>query len=171
MTKTAYLFGEIHGSEIVNMKEFEIWENFYNSGLRHLFLEIPYFEAQFLNIWMESKDDSILNELWRDNEGTAGNSPFDHDFFAKIKLLCPKTIFHGTDIGHAYGTTGKRFLKTVSSDSEEYHFAAENIEQGKKSLAYSMSFRSAEGTLTDSDIDIDGLLAKLKDAFGAELRA
>ena len=131
MTRKAYLYGEIHGSEIVNLKEFEIWKDFYNRGFYHLFMEIPYFEAQFLNIWMESKDDSILNELWSDNEGTSGNSPFDHDFFAKIKLLCPKTIFHGTDIGHAYGTTGKRFLKTVSSDSEEYHFAAENIEQGK----------------------------------------
>ena len=56
---------------------------------------------------------------------------FDREFFIKIKLSCPKTVFHGTDIGHAYNTTGKRFLKTVSSDSEEYHFAAENIEQGK----------------------------------------
>ena len=50
-------------------------------------------------------------------------------------------------------------------------YCGENIETGKKSLAYSMSFRSAEGTLTDADIDIDGLLAKLKETFGAELRA
>jgi len=50
-------------------------------------------------------------------------------------------------------------------------YCGENIEQGKKSLAYSLSFRSKDGTLTDADIDIDAILAKLKDAFGAELRA
>ena len=42
MSKTAYLFGEIHGSEAVCLKEFEIWKEFYDGGLRHLFLEIPY---------------------------------------------------------------------------------------------------------------------------------
>lgn len=132
MTKTAYLFGEIHGSEAVCLKEFEIWKEFYDGGLRHLFLEIPYFEAQFLNLWIKSEDDSILDELWIDNEGTAGNSVFDREFFIKIKLSCPKTVFHGTDIGHAYNTTGKRYLESILPDSEEYRLALENIEQGRK---------------------------------------
>lgn len=132
MTKTAYLLGEIHGSEAVCLKEFEIWKDFYNRGLRHLFLEIPYFEAQFLNLWIKSKDDSVLDELWIDNKGTAGNSVFDREFFIKIKLSCPKTIFHGTDIGHAYNTTGKRYLESILPDSEEYRLALENIEQGRK---------------------------------------
>ncbi len=132
MTKTAYLFGEIHGSEIVNIKELEIWKNFYNCGLRHLFLEIPYFEAQFLNLWIKSEDDSVLDKLWIDNKGTAGNSVFDREFFIKIKISCPKTVFHGTDIGHAYNTTGKRYLESVLPDSEEYRLALENIEQGRK---------------------------------------
>lgn len=132
MSKTAYLFGEIHGSEAVCLKEFEIWKDFYDGGLRHLFLEIPYFEAQFLNLWIKSEDDFVLDELWIDNEGTAGNSVFDREFFIKIKLSCPKTVFHGTDIGHAYNTTGKRYLESVSPDSEEYRLALENIEQGRK---------------------------------------
>ncbi|MBQ6876832.1 MAG: hypothetical protein IJO22_00320 [Oscillospiraceae bacterium] len=131
MTKTAYLFGEVHGSEAVCLKEFEIWNDFYSRGFRHLFLEIPYFEAQFLNLWIKSEDDSILDELWRDNKGTAGNSIFDRDFFIIIKLLCHETVFHGTDIGHAYDTTGERFLKTVFPDSEKYRLAADNIEQGR----------------------------------------
>ena len=68
MTKTAYLFGEVHGSEAVCLKEFEIWKDFYARGFRHLFLEIPYFYAQFLNLWMNSEDDLILDELWADNK-------------------------------------------------------------------------------------------------------
>lgn len=132
MKKTAYLFGEIHGSESVCQKEFEIWQDFYRRGFRHLFMESSYFEAQYLNVWMKSDDDFILDELWRDNEGTCGNSVFYRDFLVSIKKFCPETVFHGTDIGHAYETTGKRFLGTVSADSEEYRIAAENFEQGKK---------------------------------------
>ena len=132
MSKTAYFFGEIHGSEAVCLKEFEIWNDFYNRGFRHLFLEIPYFYAQFLNLWINSEDDLILDELWADNEETAGNSDFDKEFFIKTKLFCPKTVFHGTDIGHSYDTTGKRYLETVSPDSEEYRLASENAEQGRK---------------------------------------
>ena len=132
MSKTAYLFGEIHGSEAVCLKEFEIWKDFYGRGFRHLFLEIPYFNAQFLNLWINSEDDLILDELWADNKGAAGNSDFDREFFIKIKLFCPKTVFHGTDIGHTYDSTGKRYLESVSQDSEEYRLAFENAEQGRK---------------------------------------
>ena len=132
MSKTAYLFGEIHGSEAVCLKEFEIWKDFYARGFRHFFLESPYFYAQFLNLWMNSEDDLILDELWADNKGSAGNSDFDREFFIKTKLFCPKTVFHGTDIGHTYDSTGKRYLESVSPDSEEYRLALENIEQGRK---------------------------------------
>ncbi|MBQ6700494.1 MAG: hypothetical protein IJM98_07490 [Oscillospiraceae bacterium] len=131
MTKTAYLFGEIHGSEAVCQKEFEIWQDFYKRGLRHLFMELPYFYAQFLNLWIKSGDDNILCELWENGKGTQGNSNFNREFFVEIKKLCPETVFHGTDIGHAFNTIGTRYLETVSPDSAEYRIAAENIEQGK----------------------------------------
>ena len=68
-------------------------------------------------------------------------------------------------------TTGKYFMEIGMHCLGCPSARGENIEQGKKSLAYSLSFRSKDGTLTDADIDIDSILAKLKDAFGAELRA
>ncbi len=45
-----------------------------------------------------------------------------------------------------------------------------NIGEGKKSLAYSLRFRSKDGTLTDADIDMEKLLDELKREFGATLR-
>lgn len=129
MTKKIYLYGEIHGSEIVNKKELEIWNNFYSRGFRHIFMEISYFYAGFLNLWMQSENNDILDELFDGN--CSGNSEFDRNFFENIKEFCPETVFHGTDIGHFYSTHGKKFLETVSADSEQYRIAEENIEQGK----------------------------------------
>lgn len=147
MTKTAYLFGEIHGAEAVCQKEFEIWQDFYKRGFRHLFMELPYFYAGFLNMWIKSASDDILSELF--SEKTSGNSEFDRKFFKDIKAFCPETIFHGTDIGHAFNTTGKRYLETVSPDSEEYRIAAENIEQGQK--YYRTWQNSANGEYSDME--------------------
>jgi hypothetical protein len=52
-----------------------------------------------------------------------------------LKSQCPETIFHGTDVGHQYNTTGERFLKYLQSnkleDSEKYLLTKEVIEQGK----------------------------------------
>jgi len=149
MTKKAYLYGEIHGSEIINKKESEIWQDFYNRGFRHLFMELPYFYVQFLNLWMKSGDDSILDELWKNGEGTAGNSVFDREFLMNIKKFCPETVIHGTDIGHAYDTTGKRYLESVSPDSEEYRIAEKNIEQGRK--YYEAWQENVSGDYTEAD--------------------
>ncbi len=149
MTKKAYLFGEIHGSEAVCLKEFEIWQDFYKHGLRHLFIESSYFEAQYLNKWMESGDNTILDEIWTEEADTVGNSVFSRDFYIKIKQNCPKTVFHGTDIGHAFNSTGKKFIETLSHDSEEYRISAENIEQGKK--YYESWKKSFDGKYSDSE--------------------
>lgn len=50
-----YLYGEWHGIDAILEKEFEIWRDHYNrDGMRHLFMEMPYYAAEFLNIWMHS---------------------------------------------------------------------------------------------------------------------
>ncbi|MBR3609858.1 MAG: hypothetical protein IKL57_00110 [Oscillospiraceae bacterium] len=147
MAKTAYLFGEIHGSEIVNLKEFEIWQDFYNRGVHDLFMELPYFYTGFLNLWMKSQNDDFFDLLFEDK--TSGNSEFDKNFFRLIKEKCPKTVFHGTDIGHSFDTVGKRYIEALFSDSEEYRKALENIEQGRIFYEY---LRNSEGTeYSDAD--------------------
>lgn len=130
MDKKIYLYGEIHGSEIVNIKEFEIWKDFYNRGFRHLFMELQYFYAGLLNRWMKSETNEIPDILFASK--TVGNSDFDRIFFVKIKEYCPETVFHGTDIGHQFETIGTSYLNSLSPDSEEYRLTLENIEQGRK---------------------------------------
>ena len=52
----------------------------------------------------------------------------------QIKELCPQTVFHGTDVGHQYGTTGERFLRYLDSKQQQnipaYLRAQEIIQQG-----------------------------------------
>lgn len=56
------------------------------------------------------------------------------DFYRGIKAACPETVFHGTDVGHQYNSTGYRYLRLLRSegkrDTEEYRLASENIDQG-----------------------------------------
>ena len=51
-------------------------------------------------------------------------------------------------------------------------YTGSNIEAGKKSLAYAISFRSKDKTLTDAEIDEDmkNIIASLGREFGAVLR-
>lgn len=131
-----YLYGEQHGVEKILEKEFEIWSRYYNEkGMRHLFVELSYYTAEFLNIWMKEDDDNILDELYEDWKGTASYNPAVKEFYKRIKSECPETVFHGTDVGHQYDTTGQRFLKYLEEnnqkDSEKYSLTMEAIEQGK----------------------------------------
>jgi phenylalanyl-tRNA synthetase beta chain len=50
---------------------------------------------------------------------------------------------------------------------------AERLGAGKKQLAFSLSFRTREGTLTDEQVDelVEGIVTHLKDTMGAELRS
>jgi hypothetical protein len=34
-----------------------VWEERYRQGSRDLFVELPYYTAQYLNIWMRSDDE------------------------------------------------------------------------------------------------------------------
>lgn len=131
-----YLYGESHGVDKILDKEFELWYEYYhNQDMRHLFVELPYYTAEFLNIWMQSNNNDLLDALYSDWAGTACYNPKVKEFYEKIKSQCPETIFHGTDVGHQYDTTGERFLKYLQSnnleESEEHLLTKEAIEQGK----------------------------------------
>ena len=130
-----YLYGEQHAVEKIMKHEVELWSEYYhNENMRHLFIEMPYFAAEFLNIWMQSDNDDILDALYDDLQGTAAYTPATKEFFKAIKKQCPETIFHGTDVGHQYQSTGKRFLQYLEarelSESEQYKLTKEVIEQG-----------------------------------------
>lgn len=137
-TGQIYLFGEIHGVEAIYTEELQQWQTLYNEqGLRHLFVELPYYTAEFLNLWMQAPadDDTILETLYEDWQGTATYDSTVRDFYRQIKASCPETIFHGTDVGHQRETTGQRFLEYLQANgqenSEAWQLAQDCIEQGQ----------------------------------------
>lgn len=134
-----YLLGEQHGVDAIFAEELQQWQTLYDEqGLRHLFVELPYYTAEFLNLWMQTPadDDEILEEIYADWQGTALYDSSVRDFYRQIKAGCPETIFHGTDVGHQRTTTGQRFLEYLQANgqenSEAWRLAQECIEQGQK---------------------------------------
>ena len=77
-------------------------------------------------------------------------------FLRKIKKNCPETVFHGTDIGHQFDTTGKRYLEYLESigqsDSEEYQLAKKNMEQGR-SWYKKQNFTARENMMVQNFIE------------------
>lgn len=132
-----YLYGEQHGEKSILDKEFEIWYEYYNNkNMRHLFVELPYYTTEYLNIWMKSDNDLILEKIYNELENTAIHKPAVKEFYKKIKEKCPETVFHGTDIGHQYYSTGKDYIEYLKSNdlesSEKYEMTLKAINQGKK---------------------------------------
>jgi hypothetical protein len=70
--------------------------------MRHLFVELSYFTAGFLNQWMRAPDDAILETVYADWQGTLSHNPDTLAFYRKIKQTCPGTVFHGTDVGNQH---------------------------------------------------------------------
>ncbi|AWV35079.1 hypothetical protein [Paenibacillus odorifer] len=131
-----YLYGEAHGVAKILDKEYKLWSQYYhNEGMRHLFVELSYFTVEYLNLWMQSDNDDILEEIYDDWERTLNHNPDIKEFYKKIKSKCPETIFHGTDIGHQYDITGSRFLSYLAAndlgESEKYTLTMEAIRQGR----------------------------------------
>lgn len=130
-----YLYGEKHADEAALELELQLWQEHYKSGMRHLFVEYGYFTGEYLNLWMASEDDTILDQLFLDWEGTQACSDASRSFLKAIKETCPETVFHGTDVGHQYWSTGARYLVYLEEnqlqDSEEYRLTQQAIEQGK----------------------------------------
>ncbi len=131
-----YIYGEIHGADSILEAEYEFWQRYYNDGMRHLFVEFPYYTAQFLNIWMEEDNNEILDLIFSFTEGTSGNTDSSYNFFVKIKENCPETVFHGTDVGHQADSIGARYLRYLIDEdmypSEEYDMTKKIIDQGYK---------------------------------------
>ncbi len=152
-----FLYGEEHSKETILQKELELWDAFYhNDNMRDLFVELPFYTAEFLNLWMFSDNDDILYQLYQDWDGTAIHSEAILDFYKQIKSDCPKTVFHGTDVGHQYGTTGKRYLKYLlengfNENSEAYRLTEENIGQGKYYYRHS-DYAYRENKMTENFI-------------------
>lgn len=130
-----YLYGESHGQPPLLQEELETWGTYYQAGMRHLFEELPYYTAAFLNLWMEADDDEILEQLYQDWKGTAIHTQEVLEYYREIKEKYPDTIFHGTDVGHQFDTTGLRYLnyleETGQTGSEAYRKTQEAIEQGR----------------------------------------
>ncbi len=131
-----YLFGEQHGVKQILDRELEQWDDYYhNLGMRHLFIEYPSFMSEWLNRWMCSDNDAILDMFYEDLKGSAAYNPAVKDFYQKLKVLCPKTIFHGIDVGHFYWNSGKRLVAQLQKDGLEdsplYQQTLRCIDQGR----------------------------------------
>lgn len=121
-----WLYGEQHYNQDIWDEELRLWKEAYDRGVRHMFIEFPYYTAEDLNRWMAAKNDFILKRTL--------NEIF-WDFFIPIKTECPETVFHGTDVGHSYDIAGPRYLEYLRNmgleDTEQYRLAQECIEQGR----------------------------------------
>lgn len=124
-----YLYGEEHSKQSILDKELSIWGEYYEKGMRDLFVEFPYTDAQFLNLWMQADDDELLDLQFKDWGGTEGGTEVEKNFLKQIKEQYPETVFHGTDVGHTWESTGPRYLAYLEAngqkDSEEYRRAQE----------------------------------------------
>ncbi len=132
-TGNIYLYGEYHGQEKILQKELELWIKHYNEdGMRHLFIESPYFKTQLLNIWMTEENDDILVDVM----GTNFDLEAVLNFYRNIKKECPETIFHGNDVnGYKSFYPGIEYRKYLEennlTDTEIYKINEEAIEQMK----------------------------------------
>lgn len=130
-----YLYGETHGVPAILDKELELWQDYYAQGVRHLFVEQPWYTAEFLNLWMQAEDDTLLDAVYDDWAGTLSHNPDIKAFYQAIKETCPETVFHGIDVGHQSDTTGARYLETLRDAGEEnsaaYRAAEACIRQGE----------------------------------------
>lgn len=135
MEHRIYLYGESHAREEIMQYELKEWQNYYhNHGFRHFFVEYPYYTSLLLNMWMKDDKDDILLAVYDNWAGSLAHCEATLDFYRSLKATCPETVFHGTDVGHQYTTTGAMALRILEErgmkDTEEYRLSEEAIEQG-----------------------------------------
>lgn len=131
-TGEIYLYGVTYEDKITFDREFEVWKDHYeNDNMRHLFNGFPYYSMEYLNEWMHSNDDEILDVLFKHLKDDDYNNMTE--FYKKIKSECPDTVFHG--IGVNYSERGEKYLKhledTYMAGLENYKLTQEANEQGK----------------------------------------
>jgi phenylalanyl-tRNA synthetase beta chain len=73
------------------------------------------------------------------------------------------------DIEKVIKENGGKLLESVSLFDV---YKGEQVDEGKKSLAYSLKFRASDRTLTDEEVNnaLKKVLRKLEEQFGAMLR-
>lgn len=85
---------------------------------------------------MQADDDELLDLQFKDWGGTEGGTEVMKNFLKQIKEQYPETVFHGTDVGHTWESTGPRYLAYLEAngqkETEEYKRTQENMEQGKR---------------------------------------
>ena len=116
-------------------KVYEKWSNYYKEGHRILFEDVPYYVAEFLNMYMQAPDDKILYEVLDDIKGRLLDVKGALWWMKKVKEDFPETVFYGTDIGwgDAAGTRYLKYLKDKGlEDSIHYKLASECIAQKKE---------------------------------------
>ncbi len=85
---------------------------YHQEGARDLFIESPCYTAEFLNMWMRGEDEDMLERLILEQQAeTQGGTQLMVDFYRALREDCPETVFHGTDVGHQYDTTGALYLE------------------------------------------------------------
>ncbi len=76
------------------------------------------------------------------------------------------------NVSHAKVVESIKGFSLVKSVTLFDVYSGKQVEPGKKSLAYSLTFQSADHTLTDAEVDkvMAAILRKLQTGLGAELR-
>jgi hypothetical protein len=131
------LVGEKHDEKDLIEEELKMWQKFYHEdAMRDLFIELPYYTGCLLNRWMKADNDDYLNILMENMKDKPAGSDAYRYFYNEIKRTCPDTVFHATDVGHQFDTTGKYYLELLEKegkkDTREYDLTAEAIDQGKR---------------------------------------
>ena len=80
------LYGEAHGAKVYYDLELEQWKKNYDEGCRSLFVELPYYSAEFLNLWMKEDSDAILDDFFADISGTLSANQDYYDFLQEIRI-------------------------------------------------------------------------------------
>ncbi len=130
-----FLYGESHADPACLEKELAAWSDCYAGGMRDLFIELPFYSAEYLNRWMHADTDELLELVYNAMEGTQMHAPCVLGFYRSIKSGFPDTVFHGTDVGHQFSTLGTAYLALLESegrkDSDHYRLTEEIIDQGR----------------------------------------
>ena len=85
-----YLYGEYHANEHLLQKELALWKDCYARGVRYLFVELPYYTAQYLNLWMQAEDDTTLLEIYEDWNGSLSYNELVLEFTAASRRTARK---------------------------------------------------------------------------------
>ncbi|MBQ2551756.1 MAG: hypothetical protein II563_02770, partial [Treponema sp.] len=70
------LYGESHGFKEYYDIELDLWKKNYDAGCRNLFVELPFYTADFLNFWMKENSDELIDEIFVEIKGTLSGNEY-----------------------------------------------------------------------------------------------